>query len=256
MRVKDPSAEILRLNNVPYSSGIFFFQRLRGSEEYRVIPVSRNSFYSSIYNIAQNLVHIMKHYRGRPNFQSEIVKQITTKAELRKDCLDMESCILAFFDGRPTEENIQKFNTEIEKLERVKLSSKRYDYYRFNWVNATCHSYLAEKFDIDNKNLPGLTFYYRYRNTYSSFVGLWESITLGEFFERCVNDRCLTKDIAKDDVTFKNIICEQLQGDNHELHDDELETKEEAKTEEKKEKSEYVVSNEAKNEKGEEKVDL
>jgi hypothetical protein len=220
LRVKNPSPELLKLNRIPDKSGLFFLYKLKGIDEYRVIPVSRNSFYSSLMSIAQNLVYIQQNYRGRPNFHSEIIKQVTTKAQLRKDCLDLEYCVLAFFDARPTEENIEKFNQEIEKIERIKMSSKRYEFFQFNWVNATCHSYLAEKFDIDMKKLPGVTYYYRYRNTYSTFIGMWEIITLAEYFERCVNDRCPTKDIENSDVTFRNVICEQLHGENSENMED------------------------------------
>jgi hypothetical protein len=214
--VKDPTVETLRMYNVPSLTGLYFFQKMN-EDNFKVIQVNRESFYSSLLTVAESLIHFAQSYKGRRKFSSQEVKQITTNAQLQRDCLDMEHCIIAFFDARPGQDNVDKFNSMIEKLEKVKLNSQRYDYVNFNWVNATCHDELTRQFKIDvNTDLPGVVYYSRPKGAYSKFVGLWEPFTLNEHFERCMNNRAAFDDISSENVKIQNLSCEALGAENSE----------------------------------------
>jgi hypothetical protein len=210
LSIRNPSSEVIKLANIPWKSGLFIIQKML-DDDYKVIPIYKQAFYSNLFTIADNLIYIKDNWQGRGNFQSEIVKQIATQADFRRECLELESCVLAFFDARPTTENIEIFNNHIEKLEKIKTTSSRYDHIKFHWVNATCHRNIANTFEI--KDLPGVTFVYSFRRAFANFVGLWETFTINDFFERTLNNRQPTTDIDINNITFKNIICESLDSD-------------------------------------------
>lgn len=207
---KDTSVEVLRMYNVPSRTGLFFFQKM-SEDNYKVIQVNRESFYSSLLTVAESLINFTQSYKGRREFSSKEVKQITTNAQLQRDCLDVEHCIIAFFDARPGQDNVDRFNTMIEKLEKVKLNSQRYDYVNFNWVNSTCHDEFSKQFKIDvNTDLPSAVYYSRPKEVYSKFVGLWEPFTLNEHFERCLNNRAAFDHVSTENVKIQNLSCQAL----------------------------------------------
>jgi hypothetical protein len=174
------------------------------------LSLPRTMFYTPLKNILENIVYDISHEKEKPAFHSNYINKIISPVGLRRNCLDYKYCLLAFFDSTDTEANLESFNTQMSKLEKLKRNPRNEDI-QFNWVDIKCHSDLAAKFGIsqENKNIPGMAFVYPWRNVYATFKGLWDPFILDEYLERSMANRYETKDIAREDIVLTNLNCGQ-----------------------------------------------
>lgn len=242
--LKDPTDDVRRINKLVQVPGLYYF--VLNNDEYEVFPVSRNSFYSSLSSAVSNLLHHKLNPIVRKPFESNLIKIVKTNSDLRRNCLNKEFCVIAFLDARPGEANEDDFKQKIEKMERA-ASSPKYEKVGFNWVNATCHKEFASKFEIDVQQLPATTFYQVWRGMYANFAGLWEHFTLNHFFERVIESRYDNKEIKREDVFVRNIICEESEEQVDEENTENKTTKRaEDKTTSTNNNQEYKNENKAK----------
>ena len=211
--VENVMKETISMNKFPSDSGIFFMY-LGGNDHYKIIPVAKSAFYSTLQSIASNIIYQVLNAHIRPEFNSNQIYQIETSTQFRKNCLDQQYCILTFMDLTRSKENIEKFGKQIMILENVKVNSK-FEKIPFNFVNATCHDYLANEFGVKISELPTIVTLYPYRSAYSIFNGYWDNFPVKSYLERAISNRVDNINISLDKLQFKNLDCDGLYSESN-----------------------------------------
>ena len=148
----------------------------------------------------KNIIYDKTNPSRRRALAARAIPKIENNAELKKKCLDHQYCLIAFLNGTNVEEENEKFYQSMGLLETY-VKNPAFEKVKINWIDISCHKHLFEK--LNGKDVPGLFFFYNWRDTYTIFKGLWEEFILRDFIERNLGDRIDAMDVPKKELIIE-----------------------------------------------------
>ncbi len=194
---------------------------------------------SSLYETLRSIAYSLEFYKTQKlvsrSYYSEIIPQIEDNFALRKNCLDLNECVLFLFSAKDDQARIEEFDFMMRKLENVRVKPFL-EKVRFSWLNTTCHPDFLERLEIKAENTPGIVYLYPWRPAYNYYSNYFEDFPLTEFFEKAMQGRIENKFIKRENVYLSNRNCEdaELEGDDNTGLDAHVEFKGESQAEEVK----------------------
>jgi len=187
-----------------------FFER---KEEFKTIMLQPSSIYETLRSIASTFEHYKTQKLVTRNYFSEIIPQVEDNFALRKNCLDLNECVLFLFGAKDDPARIEEFEFMMRKLENVR-SKPFLEKVRFSWLNTTCHSDFLERMEIKAENTPGIVYLYPWRTAYNYYNNYFEDFPLTEFFEKAMQGRSENRYIKRDNIYLSNRNCEDAEIEN------------------------------------------
>jgi len=162
-----------------------FFER---KEEYKTIYLQPSSLFESIKTITYSLEHYKHQKYVIKSYYSEFIPKIEDNFSLRKNCIDLNECVLFLYNANDDQSRIDEFDFLMRKLENVK-SKPFLEKVKFGWLNTTCHKDFVERMEIKPENLPGIVYLFPWRTAYTYYNNYFEDFPLTEFFEKAMQGR-------------------------------------------------------------------
>ncbi len=187
-----------------------------------VFTIHRMNNYKTIKSILKNIIQDKINPNKRRAMTSKTVTKIENNADLKKKCIDHQYCLIAFLNATNVEEEYEKFDNTMRILESY-TRNPSFEKIRFNWIDISCHRHIFEKLGGDK--VPGLFFFYNWRDTYSKFVGVWEPFVVSDYIERNLGDRIDDVEVPKNEL-FIEAECVVFEG----KADEDISSKLEAQT--------------------------
>ncbi len=183
----------------------------------------------------KNIIYDKINPSRRRAIAARAIPKIENNAELKKKCLDHQYCLIAFLNGTNVEEENEKFYNSMGLLQTYS-KNPAFEKVRINWIDISCHRHLFEK--LNGKDVPGLFFFYNWRDTYTIFKGLWEEYILRDYIERNLGDRIDATEIPKKELIIETECA------NDELSESIEETRSDVTTVQTENKPSETITNE------------
>ena len=154
--------------------------------------------------------------KGAPTNKDEPQKEaeitfIQTTEDLVQTCSKKKLCMIGFFDQRTNDESIKTFNEKFEIFKTVSNNAVKRPI-TFGYVNATCQSEFASKFNVDSSNLPNVVVYSYNKDVYANFIGIFKQEDIEEFITKVISGRVNFQKIQKENAVLnKDLKCEEIQ---------------------------------------------
>lgn len=222
-----------------------FFER---KEEFKTIMLQPSSIFETIKSIAYSLEHYKTQKLITRNFYSEIIPQVEDNFSLRKNCLDLNECVLFLFGAKDEQSRIEEFDFMMRKLEDVR-SKPFLEKVRFSWLNTTCHSDFLERMEIKPESVPGIVYLFPWRTAYNYYNNYFEDFPLTEFFEKAMQGRSENRYLKRDNIFLSNRNCEDAEIENDDTGlDAHVEFKEDEKQAKNNKEEEIILDSNFNNE--------
>lgn len=167
---------------------------------------------SSIFETIKTIAYSLEHYKNQKfvvkSFFSEFIPQIEDNFSLRKNCLDLNECVLFLFNAKNEQARIEEFDFMMRKLENVRMKPFL-EKIKFGWVNTTCHKDFYERMDIKSESVPGIVYLFPWRTAYAYYNNYFEDFPLTEFFEKAMQGRTENKYTKRDNIYLSLRNCEE-----------------------------------------------
>jgi len=130
-------------------------------------------------------------------------------------------CIFGFFDGRINKASQKGFENSIKILEDV-FNKNLNKPYSFGWVNATCHEYFSNTFNVNSEQIPTIAVYIPSKDIFTNLVGSYDIENINAFIEKVIQGKVSFNKINKENIKLPAIKCEEIKEYTEDLEDDEV----------------------------------
>eukprot|EP00347_Sterkiella_histriomuscorum_P011459 403372372 len=220
MSVFDPSQEMLQqfqIQQLPAVAGIL---KALGDDTTQ----ARQFTYGgpiSYEDILKNLLHLEgkeDDYQQKVKLQSKTrdrkFEEITNQYKFQQNCLDKgKGCAIAFLSGNSQQDyEVRNHKEYLETLEQLEKDAKSLPLY-YMWVNASCHSYMLEKFEITPMFIPTVIFYLPEKDRSAHLIGKFDKETIQKHEQKFVNGKLATFPMKtkSTDLQFQDLDCPNIQ---------------------------------------------
>mmetsp|Transcript_24206 Transcript_24206/g.23781 ORF Transcript_24206/g.23781 Transcript_24206/m.23781 type:complete len:219 (+) Transcript_24206:1528-2184(+) len=178
------------------------------------------------------------------------LEELTAQDDWQINCLDRnKGCAIAFLHAHTLQEYEQQNHEEhIKILQELEKDAKALPIY-YMWVNASCHSYMLEYFEVNSMFVPTVVYYYPEKNKYAHLIGKFDKATIQDHEQKFITGRLSTFEakVKKKDIKIQELDCPtitlEMEAGGSSEYDDEilkeiLAEEEERRQNEKKDKKE------------------
>jgi hypothetical protein len=197
--MESPQSSIISLYKIKNPFGFQIF--ITSGDSTNVFTIHRMNNLKTFKAALNNFIYDKTNPKRKRALVSKSITKIENNADLKKKCLDHQYCLIAFVNARNVEEEIEKFDKTMMLLETY-TRNPSFDKIKFNWIDVSCHRHLFEK--LKGQDVPGLFFFYNWRDTYTIFKGLWEQFIVGDYIERNLADRIDGIDTPKKELIIES----------------------------------------------------
>ncbi len=169
-----------------------------------MLPINPDILYSSLKAMIDNIIYHKTQKKKRKIFHSDSIKQIYDNSQLTNLCSASDFCVIGLFNATNEQEYINSFNQNIEKFE-ILASKNKFKGASWGWVNVTCQTEMAEKFDIPKKG--GVIIYQQWKEIYSRFIFPTDDLQLVNFFEKTFENKFVFNDLKPSDLKLNDHDC-------------------------------------------------
>lgn len=187
-----------------------FFDR---KDEFKTIMIPTNSLYETLRTVSYSLDYYKHQKLVIKNYFSEFIPQIEDNFGLRKNCLELNECVLFLFPANNDQARIDEFDFMMRKLENVR-NKPFLEKIKFGWLNVTCHKDILDRMEIKHENIPGIVYLFPWRTAYAYYNNYFEDFPLTEFFEKAIQGRTTNTYIKRDQIYLSNKNCDDPEHEN------------------------------------------
>ncbi|CDW85441.1 UNKNOWN [Stylonychia lemnae] len=221
MSVYDPSEEMLKafqIQKLPAVAGILKAEP--DSTQARQFTYGGPLIYQDMLQNLLKLENKEDDYNQKQKLQSKArdrkFEEITNQYKFQQNCLDKQKgCAIAFLSGNNQQEyETQNHKEYLETLEQLEKDAKALPLY-YMWINASCHSYLLEKFEINPMFIPTVIFYLPEKDKSAHLIGKFDKETIQKHESKFVNGKLSTfpMKVKADDIQIQDLDCPNIQLD-------------------------------------------
>jgi len=139
-------------------------------------------------------------------------KLVNDNETFKQECENKgKPCVIGFLNNNFL--NKKNFDLSMSALEKV-LESKKVKSFSFIWVNGTCQTEILNKFNVQVESLPNLAIYYPQKEFFSNLIGIFDSDKIISLMENFLVGKVSLAKLNLNDITFKQIKCEEIQEKN------------------------------------------
>ncbi len=167
---------------------------------------------SSILETIKSIAYTLKYYKNQKlvvkNYFSETIPQIEDNSALKRNCMDLNECVLFLYNANNEQARIDEFDFMMKKLENTR-NKPFLEKVKFGWVNTTCHKDFYERMDIPSDKIPSIVYLFPWRTAYTQYNNYFEDFSLTEFFQKAMQGRIDTKSIRRENIYLSVRDCSE-----------------------------------------------
>ena len=104
---------------------------------------------------------------------------------------------------------MKSFDNGMKALDKLLIDDKTKPF-TFGWVNATCQNEFITKMNVNVESLPNLVVYVPHKELYANLIGTFDYENILFFLENTLKGRVPLNSLNKNELTLKDIKCEDI----------------------------------------------